>query len=265
MGVSVIIASHNCEAYIEECLLSLFNQSYEGEIEIIVCDDCSSDGTYSILENYANAGKIILMRNSQNLGPALTRNRCLARASHEFVAIQDADDYSHPDRLYILVSNLNNNPNVGFVSSGLRCFYEDGSTFDIIPKKKHPAKSDFLMTLPFPHATTMFRKEVIDRVGGYDNFSRAEDYYLFMKIYAQGFVGMNISDILYFYRCFKTNKNKSKYSIRINEAKVRYKGFKLLGFGLRGLPYVIKPLVLGLLPEKTQIRIRNHFNKKHEM
>lgn len=261
MGVSVIIASHNCELYIEECLASLFNQDYKGELEIVVCDDCSTDGTRSILERYEKEGRIVLIKNQENLGPALTRNKCIERATQEFIVIQDADDYSHPNRLTLLVNSLVNNPTVGFVSSGIRCFYEDGSTFDLIPKKEFPTKKDFLMSLPFPHAATMFRSQILKDVGGYDNFRRAEDYYLFMKVYAQGGIGMNLSEVLYYYRCFKNKKVKNLYSVRINEAKIRFKGFKLLGFGIIGIPYVIKPLVLGLFPRNIQLYIRNIYNK----
>ena len=57
--VSIIIASYNCEHYIERCINSLLNQTYDN-IEIIVCDDMSTDKSYDILESYSNNGKIIL-------------------------------------------------------------------------------------------------------------------------------------------------------------------------------------------------------------
>ena len=47
MGVSVLVASYNCENYVEECLKCLLNQSYK-DVEIIVCDDCSTDNTRTI-------------------------------------------------------------------------------------------------------------------------------------------------------------------------------------------------------------------------
>lgn len=261
MGVSVIIAAHNCEQYIDECLVSLFNQDYKGDLEIIVCDDCSTDGTYAILERYAKEGKIVLLKNPNNIGPALTRNKCLEKVTQDYIAIQDADDYSHPSRFSTLVECLEKNPTMDFVSSGLRCFYEDGSIKDIIPQKQFPEKKDFLFSLPFPHAATFFKREVLEKVGGYDDFERAEDYYLFMKLYAVGFKGMNLKDVLYYYRCFKNSTHKDSYKNRINEAKVRRKGFKLLGLGMIRYPYVMKPLVLGLLPKRIQLFLRGGKNK----
>lgn len=62
MGVSFIIASYNCKPYIEECFNSIFNQTYRGDIEIIVCDDCSKDGTRDVLQKYADEGKIVFLR-----------------------------------------------------------------------------------------------------------------------------------------------------------------------------------------------------------
>ena len=79
MGVSVLVASYNCENYVEECLKCLLNQSYK-DVEIIVCDDCSTDNTRTILRRYANEGKIILLENDTNNGAAQSRNNCLAVA-----------------------------------------------------------------------------------------------------------------------------------------------------------------------------------------
>ena len=85
MGVSVLVASYNCENYVEECLTCLLNQSYK-DVVIIVCDDCSTDNTRTILRRYANEGKIILLENDTNNGAAQSRNNCLAVATKEYVA-----------------------------------------------------------------------------------------------------------------------------------------------------------------------------------
>ena len=62
MGVSFIIASYNCKPYIEECFNSIFNQTYRGDIEIIVCDDCSKDGTGDVLQKSDDAGKTVFVK-----------------------------------------------------------------------------------------------------------------------------------------------------------------------------------------------------------
>lgn len=253
-GISFIIASYNCKPYIDECLQSVFNQSYKGDIEIIVCDDCSTDGTAEILEQYADEGKIVFIKNEKNLGAAQSRNNCIRVANNEYLAILDADDYISYDRIEKQTSVLDNNPTIDFVSTGIQRFYEDGERIDFIPSVDYPEAKDFLFTLPFSHATTMFRKSILERVNGYrisKETRRGQDYDLFMRIYAAGGRGCNIKDITYYYRCFrKQNKKKDAYSVRINEAKIRAKGFKAMGIGPIRYIYIIKPLILGLMPQR---------------
>lgn len=261
MGVSILVASYNCEQYIDECLDSLFEQSYDGTIEIIVCDDCSVDGTVHKLQQYADQGKIIFLKNKENLGAAASRNACLHYATQEYVAILDADDYSHPDRLRIQATFLDENPKVDFVSTGLQKFFDNGLKKEIYPKIDNPVKRDFLYGLPFMHATTMFRKEVLDNVCGYrvgKETKRGQDYDLFMRIYANGGVGVNIHSILYYYRCFTGSTHKNKFRYRFDEAIIRYKGFKAMKLGIISWPYIVKPLLLGLFPQRLVDKIAKH-------
>lgn len=253
MGVSLIIASYNCRPYLDDCLKSIFDQTYKGNIEIIVCDDCSTDGTQELLQKYSDEKKIIYLQNKENLGAAQSRNNCINIAKNEYLAILDADDYISNDRLEKQVAILDENKSIDFVSTGIQRFYEDGERIDFYPKKEFPTVNDFLFTLPFSHATTMFRKEILKRVDGYriaKETRRGQDYDLFMRIYAVGGRGQNIQDITYYYRCFrKHNKNKDSYSVRIDEAKIRARGFKAMGIGLIRYIYILKPLILGLLPQ----------------
>lgn len=253
-GVSFIIASFNCKPYIDECLQSIQKQTYKGRIEIIVCDDCSTDGTAGVLQKFANEGQIVFLKNEKNSGAAQSRNNCIKVAKYDYLAILDADDYISEDRIEKQVAVLDNNPDIDFVSTGIQRFYEDGERVDFIPKKEFPAAKDFLFTLPFSHATTLFRKSILERVNGYrisKETRRGQDYDLFMRIYAAGGKGCNIKDITYYYRCFKKeNKKKDSFSVRVDEARIRAKGFKAMGIGPRRYLFIVKPLILGLLPQR---------------
>ena len=252
MGVSVLIASFNCKPYIKQCLDSVFSQDYDGEIEIIVCDDCSTDGSIEVLSEYEKQGKIKLIKNVKNLGAAQSRNNCLDIATQEFIAILDADDYVAENRLSRQVGVLLANSDLDFVSSGIQRFYENGEVKVSIPQKEFPQSEDFLFGLPFAHATTLFRREILRKVGGYriaKETKRGQDYDLFMRIYAAGGRGCNIPDVLYFYRCFHGCRKKKKYRYRIDEAVIRYKGFKAMKLGIKSYAFILKPLILGLIPE----------------
>lgn len=274
MLVSVIVAAYNCEEKIERCLESLINQSIKN-IEIIVCNDCSTDRTFDVLNNFndKNGEKIIILQNNRNMGAAFTRNRCLELALGKYIAIQDADDYSDLNRLAIQTQILNENPQISFLSTGLFKLYDNGIKINCIPEKRCPTSNDFLFGLPFMHATTMFRTDVLKAVNGYRvawETKRGQDYDLFMRLYASGYTGMNINDILYYYDYDQTSPIKTKYTYRLGESIIRYKGFKSMNLLPKGYLYILKPLILGLIPpslleraRKSQI-IKNMENKKND-
>ena len=252
-SVSFIIACYNCAPYIVECLDSIFKQTYKGSIEILVCDDCSTDNSREILKRYEAIGSIKLILNETNLGAGESRNKCLRESTGSMIAILDADDYSSIDRIEKQVSILSNHSEIDFVSGGLRKFFDDGSEYIMRSPISNPRVKNFLYGLPFLHATTLFRKTALERVNGYriaPETKRGQDYDLFMRIYAAGGKGINIPDVVYHYRCFKNSKSRTRFRYRIDEAKIRAKGFKALGINrFIALPYVIKPIIAGMIPE----------------
>ena len=109
--------------------------------------------------------------------------------------------------------------------------------------------NDFLFSSPYKHGAVMFRREVLNKTGGYrvskETF-RAENYDLFMTL--QTFCkGENLDEFLYYFCENKAAGKRRKYKYRFDEAKVRFFGFKKLGLLPKGMPYVIKPLIVGAI------------------
>lgn len=97
--ISVIIPAYNMEMYIEQAIRSVMNQTFQ-DWELFVMDDCSSDSTVSIAERLAaEDDRIILVRNSQNMGVARTRNSAFDLCRGEYIAFLDSDDIWHPEKL----------------------------------------------------------------------------------------------------------------------------------------------------------------------
>ncbi|AFR69392.1 glycosyltransferase/CDP-glycerol:poly(glycerophosphate) glycerophosphotransferase [Brachyspira pilosicoli B2904] len=95
--VSVIIPVYNVEEYLKECLDSVINQTLK-EIEIICIDDCSTDSSYSILEEYAKKdSRIVLIKNKENMGVGYNRNIGIKEAKGEYIGFIDSDDYISED------------------------------------------------------------------------------------------------------------------------------------------------------------------------
>src|SRR5699024_8508842 len=100
------------ESVIETALESLVKQSWTN-LEIIVVDDCSTDNTVQTVEKYMkNHDSIRLLQTSENSGPYIARNIALERATGEFVTVNDADDWSHPDKIHQQATHLINHEDV---------------------------------------------------------------------------------------------------------------------------------------------------------
>ena len=104
----------------------------------------------------------------------------------------------------------------------------------------------------------MVRKSVYDMVNGYRDLKmtyRVEDYDLFMRIFYNGVKIRTIQEYLFRFREDKNTFKRRKYRYRINEARVRIYGFRLLKLFPKGIIYVMKPLIFGLLPFNLQRKI----------
>ncbi len=258
--VSYIMGVYNTKKLddLKRSVDNMLGQTYPN-IEVVICDDCSTNGAYEFLvENYGNDNRVKLLRNEENQSLGVTLNRCLEAASGKYIARQDDDDYSAIDRIEKQVDFLESNLEYSLVSAGLAKFDEEGIWSDIIPKP-YPEKTDFAKHSQHVHASSLFKKECLTAVGGYrisKETVRAEDYDLFMRIYAMGMKGHNIEEILYYYNTPRNNSKRGKYRYRWYEAIVRFKGFRAMKLPLKYYLYVLRPLIAGLLSENLKNKIK---------
>ncbi|MCP3669846.1 MAG: glycosyltransferase family 2 protein [Gammaproteobacteria bacterium] len=97
--VTVIMPAWNAELTIRSASNSILNQSWRN-IELIIIDDCSTDGTWDVMQELANHdSRVKLLRNKVNVGPYVSKNYALQIANGEWVTGHDADDFALPDRL----------------------------------------------------------------------------------------------------------------------------------------------------------------------
>jgi len=168
--VSVLICSYNAERFIFFTIKSVLLQSYKN-IEILILDNNSSDGTVSIIEDLQNKYKnIYLYKQLKNIGPYAGLNYLLDRAGGEYIAILDHDDIWHPEKIEIQTKFLNDNKR--FVGCGsLPIFYYE-------KERKVMLKNKSEVSCVAPHPSLVFRKEKKEK---YDlSITYKTDYY-FMK------------------------------------------------------------------------------------
>ena len=111
--VSVIIPAYNTEKYIAKAINSALSQTLTN-IEVIVVDDCSTDNTVGIIQEFDDP-RLKLILNTENMGAGGARNRAIAAAQGKWIAVLDSDDWYAPQRLEVLV-NLAEEKQVDFIA-----------------------------------------------------------------------------------------------------------------------------------------------------
>ncbi|MFJ6920637.1 MAG: glycosyltransferase [Lactobacillus crispatus] len=261
--VSILMSIYNCKNFdqLEKSIKSIIEQTYS-DWELILYNDGSNDNgkTSCFLQEISKTNaKIRIIDCVDNHGLAFAKDQMLKVAKGQYITAQDDNDVSDLSRISIEVDFLDKHPSYAFVGTLGKVFDENG-VWGHYSLKEKPEKDSFLWSSPFLHPSVMFRREVLAKVGNYrvsKETRRAEDYDLFFRLYAQGYKGFNIQKELYSYRI--NNDPHQKYrsmNDRIQEAKVRYKGYKLLNMSIRGIPYIIKPILIGLIPQPIFYKIK---------
>lgn len=181
--VSVIISTFEGEKYLREALDSILNQTLE-DFELIVVNDGSTDSTSKILGGLKDE-RLVLIENGVNLGIAASQNKAIAIARGKYVALQDHDDISLPERLQLQVDFLDRHPEISLVSSNVWRVDEAGKKNQFL---EHPARDidvrwGFLFGCPIFHTTVMLRRAVLDEGPAYsEDYGVCCDYELLSRI-----------------------------------------------------------------------------------
>jgi len=245
-------------ALLERSVQSILAQNL-AQFELLIADDGSTKEAIQFLEQMAKKdARIRFIRTGSLFTLSEKLNACLRQSNGALLARMDDDDASHPQRFAKQAAALAEHPEIAFVGSNAALYRNCicvGSR--ILPE--YPAVKDFFFTQPYLHPALMFRREVLLSVGGYSespNCLLCEDYDLLLRLYAKGFRGMNLQEKLLDYNLPYTAKGGRKMRHRWNETVTRYRRFQELRVLPQALPYVIKPLVVGLLPEPVLRRLK---------
>ncbi|WP_139992963.1 glycosyltransferase family 2 protein [Paenibacillus paridis] len=220
--VSVVITNYNRGPYLIECLDSLQRQTYINK-EIIIIDDASTDRSVDVVQAWCEANgiagtdSVVVVRLPRNAGfsGAMTTGFFLARG--EYIAVQDADDFSHPQRLEKQVAYLANHPEMALVGTNYAAF-EEGEQRQYEPAKWLHYGDQIRKAYQngghcICHGTIMFRGEAFDRIGGLSRrIVGAEDYEFIVKFLNNQQQIANIPDILYYYRLHTHQRSLAYYN-----------------------------------------------------
>lgn len=244
--------------HLERAVVSVLEQTYSN-LELIICTYGCTQAALKCLERFAQKDPRIHLLCGRSPGTlAQNLNDCLAQAHGSYIARMDDDDFSHPDRLETQLAFLNTHSDIAFVGCNaiLRCA---GKKVGMRALPEFPMVRDFYMTQPFLHPTLIFRREVLIAVEGYSEGKHqvlCEDYDLLLRLYAKGHRGANLQETLFDYTIPLRVKGNRKMCHRWNESVTRWKRFQELKLFPKALPWVIKPLAVGLLPERLLIELK---------
>lgn len=256
--ISVMMGVYNCASTVEEAVQSIIAQTIT-DWELIICEDCSSDNTWEVVQRLAEQEpRIVLIRNEHNMGLAPTLNNCLRIARGTYTARMDGDDVCAPDRFEKELAVLENDPNCAVVSCDMLSYDAEG-VYGRSNYPEKPEKTDFFRMSPFCHAGCMMRKSVLAELGGYnesDSVLRFEDYDLWYRLYKAGYYGRNLSEPLYSMRDDRNAFRRRKLKYRLNVSRFSLKIYKDFKPGIRYFPAIFMPVIKGLLPEKIYLFLR---------
>lgn len=272
--VSILMAAYNSERFILDAINSVFEQNYNNW-ELIICDDCSTDGTLEICKQLSKADdRIIYIRNNKNYGQSYARNRAFSVSRGQFITILDSDDLMNPQRIKKQLEFLINNPQYAFVGSNSSLFNDSKKKHGQIIKPELPTPLQVLRNKGFVCASIMVRRDIFQIVNGYTVSSitrTGEDYDLICKIYIAGGIGANLPEQLYKYRVSDDNYKRRKYKCYVDEYKVALKFIKMgwlkkFNISKINVLYVVAPLFKGLIPSCfMKIYHSLHFKSKNSL
>jgi glycosyltransferase involved in cell wall biosynthesis len=222
--ISVVVPSYNHAGYIEACLDSIYFQDYE-EMEIIIVDDCSTDGSAEIIEQWLagvetdtasyvadhdeTAGRLIraehrryeknraitFLRNERNLGSTATYNRGFRAATGEYCAFVASDDLCHPQLFSTLARPLDR----GEADFAYADMFVVDDALRILREFKLP---DYDFETCFCRwylcgVATLYRRELHERLGYYDETCKADDHELHLRFAMNGARFAHVPKTLY--------------------------------------------------------------------
>jgi Glycosyl transferase family 2 len=217
--VSVVMVVRNVDRFVAEAIESILTQTFR-DFEFLILDFGSTDNSKMIASRYAQADSRIKLHEVPTCGLGEARNAVCSLAQGRYIAVQDADDISLPNRLAVEWEFLQAHPDVAVVGSETQWVDVNGKSLWVhhAPTEDHEIKTALATHCPFVQSSVLVRKDAFVAVGGYRSpFAPAEDYDLWLRV-SEHFACANVKDVLL------------KYRIHTQQVSLRNRRQQSLGF-----------------------------------
>jgi glycosyltransferase involved in cell wall biosynthesis len=213
--ISVVMPAYNCERFIGEAIESILTQTLK-ELELIVVDDGSTDGTRARIVGYARRDSRLRMLATGHGGPSQALNLGIEHARYPWLAVMHADDVSLPNRLATQLKAARELPRV--IAWGAYAHHVNGSGRRLGLSSVGPITENEFQDMRMRgqvvhliHPTVMMRKEAVDEVGRYDPaFDGSEDLELFDRLATLGPL-LAVPEPLVLYRIHRSSVSMQRF------------------------------------------------------
>lgn len=212
--VSVVIPCYNHEKFVQDCIQSVINQTYQN-IELIVIDDGSKDNSVTKIQEMLQLCKVRFVRfefrSRENRGVSLTLNEALEWCRGEYISPIASDDQMLKYKIDVQVQFLSNNPNYIAVFGGINQIDDNNKCIRVLTKAEKSysfddiARLDYFLQAP----TQFFRLKDIIGIGGYSAEFKIEDWYSYLKLTMNGKLIYLMNDVVCNYRRHLNNGSKN--------------------------------------------------------
>lgn len=255
---SVVMAVYKNDRaeWFRQAVESLLNQTLRSEDIVIVVDGPLTPELNQVIRDYESDKTITVTRLKKNQGLGNALNVGIAKAKHELIARMDADDIAVENRFELQLAEFDNNPDLDILGGQIAEFVDTPD--NIVSYRKVPTSHDEIKQFarrrsPFNHPTVMYKKTVIQSLGGYDIAAiRVEDYDLWLRVIASSAMCANIDEMLLYYRSTSDalKRRKTLTSLK-NHIKVRTYFYKRGYIHLSDYLYgVVTQTILFVMPTK---------------
>ncbi|CDT88177.1 WemT [Vibrio coralliirubri] len=268
--VSVYITTHNRCGLLKRAIDSVLSQTYNN-IEIIICDDFSSDETTDIVSNYMKDYEFIhYLRNDECKGACYSRNRAIQFANGTFITGLDDDDAFHSDRVRVLVSEYNDD--LSFVASDIYVI-DKKNKYNLYGNKSRLISYDDIIFFNEAGNQILTKTQRLIDIGGFDeNLSSAQDYDLWIRLIERYGSAVRVKDGLYIHykdhdepRITTSSRKISgmqdfltKHESKMSESQIAFHQFRIFLWSknrkaaIKLIPFIGIKSILFLVSKKIQ-------------
>lgn len=195
--ISVVMSTYNDGPFLARSVKSILTQTFE-DFEFIIVNDGSTDNTLRLLNEWARQDSRVTIIDQKNVGLTIALNTGLRYAKGKYIARQDSDDESLPDRLSVQFGILEANPGVSVLGSDIEYVDDAGRYLTTVRNsKKRRLKNKMLKRNEMAHGAVMFPRVINGQAIFYDEFyRRAQDYDLWLRLMELGEIRI-VREVLY--------------------------------------------------------------------